>query len=307
MKVAVIGAGNQGPKIAYRCAVSGIETTLCDKFSKALEGGKKHLMEYLDQELSVDEAAVARRRLRFTLSLAEAVEDVDLVIEAVPENVGLKQQLWTEIDALASLKTLICTNSSCLPCSRLADATSRPEKAFNVNFSDPVHDDLVEVMRGVTTSDETLIAGINFVRSLKMVPVVTYKEIMGFSFNRIWRAIKREALHLVDDGFSNYEDVDRAWMLEFGTPYGPFGLIDIIGLDVVRDIEEHYYQDSRDERDLPPKLLHDMIAEGRLGVKSGRGFYEYPNPAYKDTAWLTKQGQYEEDIEAKLKALKEKS
>jgi 3-hydroxybutyryl-CoA dehydrogenase len=306
-KVAIIGAGNQGPKIAYRCAVSGIETTLCDKFSKALEGGKRRLMEYFDQELSVEKAAESRTKLRFTLSLAEAVEDVDLVIEAVPENVGLKQQVWREIDALAPIRTLICTNSSCLPCSRLADATRRPEKAFNVNFSDPVHDDLVEVMKGATTSCETLIAGTNFVRSLRMVPVVTYKEIMGFSFNRIWRAVKREALHLVDEGFSNYEDVDRAWMLEFGTPYGPFGLIDIVGLDVVRDIEEHYYQDSGDERDIPPKLLRDMIAEGRLGVKSGRGFYEYPNPAYKDPAWLKRQGPYKEDIEAKLKTLGEES
>jgi 3-hydroxybutyryl-CoA dehydrogenase len=303
-KVAVIGAGNQGPKIAYRCTISGIETVLYDKFSKALDGGKRRLMEYLDQELSVEEAAEARTRLGFTLNLAEAVEDVDLVIEAVPENVSLKRQVWSEIDALAPLKALICTNSSCLPCSRLADATSRPEKAFNVNFSDPVHDDLVEVMKGVTTSDETFIAAIGFIRSLKMVAIVTYKEIMGFSFNRIWRAVKREALHLVDEGFSNYEDVDRAWMLEFGTPYGPFGLMDIIGLDVVRDIEEYYYQDSRDERDTLPKLLHDMIAEGRLGVKSGRGFYEYPNPAYKDAAWLRKQGRYKEDVEAKLKALR---
>ena len=305
-KVAIIGAGNQGPKIAYRCAVSGIDTRLYDKFDKALEGGKRRLMEYLDQELSVEEAAEAKSKLKFTLSLVEAVQDVDLVIEAVPENLGLKQQVWTEIDALVPLKTLICTNSSCLPCSRMAHATCRPDKVFNINFSDPVHDDLVEVMKGITTSNETLIAGTTFVRSLKMVPVVTYKEIMGFSFNRIWRAIKREALHLVDEGFSNYEDVDRAWMLEFGTSFGPFGLIDIVGLDVVRDIEEHYYLDSGDEKDIPPKLLHDMIAKGWLGAKSGRGFYEYPNPVYKDPAWLKKQGPYEENIEEKLKAIGEK-
>jgi 3-hydroxybutyryl-CoA dehydrogenase len=133
-----------------------------------------------------------------------------------------------------------------------------------------------------------------------MVPIVTYKEIMGFSFNRVWRAIKREALHLVDAGFSDFEDLDRAWMLEFGTPYGPFGLMDMIGLDVVRDIEMQYYFESREERDRPPKLLDDLIANGRLGVKTGRGFYSYPNPNYKDPNWLHKLGPWGEDLTSKL-------
>jgi len=303
-RVAVIGAGNQGPKIAYRCIVSGLEIILYDKFPKALEVGKERLLSYLDKELSVEKAAAARMKLIFTTSLAECVSNAELIIEAVPENVELKRQVWAEIDGMAPAGALICTNSSSLPCSRLADATSRPEKVFNINFSNPVHDNLVEVMRGATTADETLIAGVNFVRSLNMVPIVTYKEIMGFSFNRVWRAIKLEVLHLVDQGYSDFQDIDRAWMLEFGTPFGPFGLMDTIGLDVVRDIEQKYYEDSQDEKDKPPKMLEDMIIRGHLGVKRGRGFYKYPNPAYKEPYWLTKQELYQEDIEAKMEANK---
>jgi 3-hydroxybutyryl-CoA dehydrogenase len=122
-----------------------------------------------------------------------------------------------------------------------------------------------------------------------MVPIVTEKEIMGFSFNRTWRAIKREVLHLVGGGYSNFEDIDRAWIMLFGTKWGPFGLMDDIGLDVIRDIENQYYEDSGEERDKPPQFLEDMIGRGRLGSKSGRGFYRHPNPEYLDEGWLTKE------------------
>jgi 3-hydroxybutyryl-CoA dehydrogenase len=185
----------------------------------------------------------------------------------------------------------------------MADSLSRPERFFNINFSMPHEptDKLVELMRGLQTAEEALVAGEKFVRLLDMVPIVTYREIMGFSFNRVWRAIKREVLHLVDQGYSDYQDIDRAWIMEFGTPFGPFGLMDIIGLDVVRDIEKQYYLDSGEARDKPPGLLDDMISQGKLGVKSGQGFYQYPNPAYKEKAWLHKQGDYYEGIKEKLK------
>ena len=225
---------------------------------------------------------------------------MDLVIETVPENLEIKRQVFGEIDRFASPQALIATNSSSLPCSRIADATRRPEKVFNINFADPTQDFEVEVMKGDQSATETLIAAERFCRSLKMVPIVTLKEIMGFSFNRIWRAIKREALHLVDGGYSSYEDIDRAWMLVFGTPYGPFGLMDMIGLDVVRDIEMQYYLDSGDESDKPPKLLDDLISQGSLGVKSGQGFYSYPDPDYKNKAWLHKEGPWAKDLYSKL-------
>lgn len=283
-----------GRRIAYRSAVSGLETYLYDAFPDALSKALDVLQEWLweraqREELTEEQGLAAWSRIRGCESLEECVADVDLVIETVPENVELKREVFAQIDELAPPEVLIATNSSSLPCSRLADATKRPEKVFNVNFSDPREDDLVEVMKGLQTSEETLAAGVEFVRSLGMVPIVTYNEIMGFSFNRVWRAIKRETLHLVADGYSDFQDLDRAWMLEFQMSYGPFGLMDKIGLDVIRDIEMQYYLDSGEERDRPPQMLEEMVAQGHLGVKSGRGFYTYPHPDYEQPGWLRKE------------------
>ena len=119
-----------------------------------------------------------------------------------------------------------------------------------------------------------------------LTPLLVHKESTGFLFNRVWRAIKKECLHLVDDGVASYEDVDRAWIIAFGTPTGPFGLMDMIGLDVVRDIEMVYYRESGDVSDAPPQLLLDKIARGELGLKTGTGFYSYPHPAFQTPGWL---------------------
>jgi len=306
-RVAIVGAGHQGTRIAYRCAISNYEVVLYSNSERDLERGKGELMRLFDDNFIDKEAAATHKKIvSYTTNLEECVAGADLVIEAIPENLLLKRDIWAKIDLIAQDGTLICTNSSSLPCSRLTDVIKRPDKAFNINFSDPVHDDLVEVMKGAATSDRTFIAGVKFAFSLKMIPIVTYKEIMGFSYNRVWRAVKREVLHLVDEGYADYQDLDRAWIMDYGTSLGPFAIMDKVGLDVVRDIEKIYYEDSRDERDKPPKLLDEMITEGRLGVKSGRGFYEYPNPAYEDPAWLKKRGRYAEDIETKLAAMRTK-
>jgi 3-hydroxybutyryl-CoA dehydrogenase len=298
-RVGIVGAGTMGCRIACRSAVSGLETYVYDAYPEALDRSMGALQEWLREqvsrgELTEEEAECARSRVHPCESLEGCAADVELVVETVPENIELKREVFAEIDALAPSEVLIATNSSSLPCSWLANATQRPDQVFNVNFSDPRIDDLVEVMKGVQTSEETLAAGVAFVRALGMVPIVTYKEIMGFSFNRVWRAIKRETLHLVADGYSTFEDLDRAWMLEFHMPYGPFGLMDRIGLDVVRDIEKQYYLESGEERDKPPQMLEEMVAQGYLGVKSGRGFYTYPNPAYEQPGWLRKEPPWDE-------------
>jgi 3-hydroxybutyryl-CoA dehydrogenase len=141
-------------------------------------------------------------------------------------------------------------------------------------------------MKGSMTSDETMTYVGDFMRSIEMLPLVVLKESTGFILNRVWRAVKRECLHLVDDGVASFEDVDKAWMSFYSTKIGPFGLMDRVGLDVVRDIENIYYGESHDIRDSPPKLLLEKIERGELGVKTNRGFYSYPNPAYLDPTWL---------------------
>lgn len=310
-RIAIIGAGTMGTKISHRCIVSGLETMLYDKYPAALESAVKQIEEWLNEriqqgQMNNEQIRAARAKMNPCATLSECLSEGDLIIETVPENLALKRQILAEIDKYLPLKAFVCTNSSSLPCSKMADSLSQPERLFNINFSMPQEptDKLVELMRGEKTAEEAMVVGEKFVRMLDMVPVVTYREIMGFSFNRIWRAIKREALHLVDQGYSDYQDIDRAWMMEFGTPLGPFGLIDIVGLDVVQDIEKQYYLDSLEERDKPPKLLNDMIMQGKLGAKSGQGFYTYPNPVYKEKDWLYKQGRYYEDIKIKMSQLK---
>jgi 3-hydroxybutyryl-CoA dehydrogenase len=145
---------------------------------------------------------------------------------------------------------------------------------------------MVELMGGTVTSADTLTRARHFARTIGLTPLLVRKESTGFLFNRVWRAIKKECLHLVDDGVASHEDVDRAWMILTGMPTGPFGLIDMIGLDVVRDIELVYYHESGDATDAPPPLLLDKIAEGALGMKTGKGFYTYPNPAFQAPGWL---------------------
>lgn len=306
-RIGIIGAGTMGTKIAHRCIVSGLETRLYDKYPDALDRAVVQIQEWLSDRIeqghmTAEQTNAARAKLHACATLSESLGTADLVIETVPENLELKRQVLAEIDDLLPPQAYVCSNSSSLPGSKMADCLSRPERFFNINFSMPQEptDQLVELMRGEKTADDALVAGEKFVRMLGMVPIVTYREIMGFSFNRVWRAIKREVLHLVDQGFSDYQDIDRAWMMEFGTPFGPFGLMDIVGLDVIRDIEKQYYLDSQDQRDKPPMILDDMISRGKLGVKSGQGFYAYPNPAYKEPAWLLKEKSYHEDIKAKL-------
>jgi 3-hydroxybutyryl-CoA dehydrogenase len=311
-RVAIVGAGTMGKKIAYRCAVSGLEVRVYDKYPEALQSFVNQVDEWFAERvehgvLTADQVQAAKDQIKIFSSMAACLEDTDLVIETVPEILDLKREVLAEMDGLLPEKAFVCTNSSSMPCSWMADALSRPERFFNINFSMPEkpEDKLVEVMRGARTAPEALIAADSFIRSMDMVPIVTYREIMGFSFNRVWRAIKREVLHLVDQGYSDYQDIDRAWIMEFGTSFGPFGLLDIVGLDVVRDIEAQYYADSGEARDKPPKMLEDMIAQGKLGLKSGQGFYQYPDPAYKETAWLHKSGPYHEDISKKLSDAKE--
>jgi len=299
-RVGIVGSGTMGSRIAFQCGRCGLGVNLYDIDPKALDTATAHLKAWYQEHLEPVEAEKAFSFIRRCEDLADCLADIDLVIENVPENLEIKRQVFAEMDRLAPPHVLLATNSSSLPSSRVADATKRADKVFNVNFGDPREDQLVEVMFHQDVSDETKAAGEAFLKSIKMVPIITEKEIMGFSFNRTWRAIKREVLHLVGDGYSNFEDIDRAWIMLFGTKWGPFGLMDDIGLDVIRDIENQYYKDSQEERDKPPPFLEDMIGRGRLGAKSGRGFYRHPHPEYLQEGWLTKEPPWKPEKKIKL-------
>jgi 3-hydroxybutyryl-CoA dehydrogenase len=290
--VAVVGSGFLGAKISLRNALKGYPVSMFDLNQDAIRKAKETLENELSSRiknntLTEQEKTIIQSRIKSTILLSEAVADADLVIEAIPERVELKRNIFKKIDEASPAHTIIATNSSSIRVSLIEDACKRPEKVLNLHFYDPTQQStMVDIMRGTKTSDDTIEKVTEYVKGLEITPLLVQKESTGFLFNRVWRAIKKETLHLVDDGVGSFEDVDRAWMIMFDRPGGPFGSMDRIGLDVVRDIEMVYYNESGDESDFPPRLLLDRVERGDLGVKTGKGFYTYPNPAYEDPDWL---------------------
>ncbi len=291
-KVSVIGLGTLGTQIAIQAAYYGYEVRGYDQdpavFQKMIQK-VKGMMKILGKfpTMPVEEWERATSKVQVMKDLAEALKDADLVIEAVPENLELKRKVWTQLDSLAPKGALIATNSSSIPVSRIESATRRREKCLNVHFYQPaVGMNIVDVMGGTKTMPEAIEEAKQFVHSISCVPLGVKKEILGFCFNSVWRAIKKQTLYMWGNGFVDFRDIDRAWMVFAGMKQGPFGLMDLVGLDVVYDIEMSYYNESKDPRDIPPKAFKDMIDRKELGVKSGKGFYTYPNPEYANPDFL---------------------
>ena len=289
-QVGIVGAGTMGRRISFGCIIEGVPARLYDVDASVLEEAQTAVGVLLDEWVEADRLTPGRRSEAAALltthsSLSECLIDVGLVIEAVPEDVDLKRDVFAQIDAAADADALIVTNSSSIPGSRLAVATDRPAQVANVNFGPP-GDRKVEVMAHPSADPATMGTVTRFVRRLNLVPIRVQREIMGYAINRIWRAVKKETLFLLDGGYAAPEDIDRGWMLEWDAPMGPCGLMDKVGLDVVRDIEQTYFEESGDPSDRPSQLLHDMIESGRLGEKVGEGFYSYPDPAYQQSGWL---------------------
>ena len=289
-RVGIVGAGTMGRRIAFGCVVRGVSACLFDVSKDARNAAITQVQALIVKRekkrlLTAGASKSATRRLSIAASLEQCVSDVDLVIETVPENLELKKKVLEEVGRYTSPSALIATNTSSIPGSRLAPSTGRPEKFFNANFGGP-DDRKVEVMGHPGTAPETLAVALGWLRSLGLIPIVVQRENLGYATNRVWRAVKKEVLHLLDGGYITAENMDRGWMLDWDTPIGPCGLMDKIGLDVVRDIELTYFRETGDPSDEPPPLLQRMIREGKLGVKSGEGFYKYPRPAYQQPAWL---------------------
>jgi 3-hydroxybutyryl-CoA dehydrogenase len=288
--VGIVGSGTMGRRIAFSCIINGKETRLYHKSSEKVQAALKAVRELIEERIDCGRLRgeilePAMKLLKGVTSLEACVSEVDLVIESVPERLDLKRIVFGEIGRLVDPDTLLCTGTSSIPGSKLADTVKRPDTFFCINFSGP--DDLkVEVMGHPLAAQATIDAAMAFVRDIGLVPILVKKEIMGYAYNRVWRAIKKEVLFLLHGGFTTAEDIDRAFMLDWNVPIGPCGLMDEIGLDVIRDIEMNYYNASSDPSDQPPQLLLDMITDGKLGVKSGQGFYTYPDPAYRQPGFL---------------------
>ena len=290
--VTVVGTGTLGTQIALLAGNAGYEVTTYDTRKGILEETLARLRASIDAKgikpfIPWEQLEKVRSRIHETTNLSDAVEHADLIVESVPEELNIKRAVFKELGETAPPETILATNSSSMPVSLMEESSGRPDKCLNTHFYVILEGmNMADVMGGTQTTPEVLQKGVDWVRSMGCIALTVKKELLGFCFNRVWRAIKREGLWMWGNGYVDFRDVDRAWMTFTKMKVGPFGIMDSVGLDVVRDIETVYYNESKDPRDKPPQALLDKIERGELGVKSGRGFYGYPNPEFAQPDFL---------------------
>ena len=295
-KVAVVGTGILGAQIAMLAVHAGYRVKIFDPREEAfIETYNKIQNDLKAKDMTPfipwEDWEACKQAIQRTTDLGEAVKDAELVIEAVPENLDLKKQVFKELGQKAPPGAILATNSSSMPVSKFEENSGRPEQCLNIHFYFPLQGiNMVDIMGGTKTLPEVIQKGTEWIRSIGCIPLTVKKEILGFCFNRVWRAIKKEALYIWGNGFVDFRDVDRAWMIFTGMKEGPFALMDKVGLDVIHDIEMVYYRDSNDPKDKPPDALLEMIKRGDLGVKSGKGFYTYPDPEFMHADFINPKG-----------------
>ena len=281
MKLAVIGAGSMGAQIAQQAALHDVEVVLQDKdeaqLGKARESNRGHLARRVEKgKLSQANAEVALERVGTTMDLGQAVFEADFVIEAVFEDIEAKRAIFEAVDGLAPPDAILASNSSTIGISKLADVTRRPERCLNVHFFYPVLVmDLVEIVRGPKTSDDAVERAVALARQIGRTPVVLNEEIDGFIVNRILHAATQEAYRLLDADVASFEDIDIAVEKGLNWPMGPFRLGDFSGLDVTYNARLHMYRSTGDDRYKPSPQLEAKVTAGKLGRKTGEGWYTY--------------------------------
>lgn len=277
----MIGAGSMGAQIAQQAALNGVFVMLHDKDSaqlrRAVESNRGHLARRVEKgRMTAADAAAALGRVLTITSLEGAVEQADFVIEAVFEDLDVKRATIAAIDRAAPEEAVIASNSSTMGISKLADATQRPDRCVNMHFFFPVLVmDLVEVVRGPQTSQETVDRALALAREMGRTPVLINREIDGFIVNRILHAATQEAYRLLDAGVASFEDIDVAVEKGLNWPLGPFRLGDFSGLDVTYNARLHMYTTTGDERYRPSPQLEAKVKAGKLGRKTGEGWYRY--------------------------------
>ncbi|GAX89786.1 3-hydroxyacyl-CoA dehydrogenase [Effusibacillus lacus] len=228
------------------------------------------------KRITETEYKMAFARMHLTTDLAEAVGTSDFIVEAIVEKLEEKRQLFAKLDELAPKHAILATNSSTIVNSKIATATSRPDKVCNMHFfNPPLKMDLVEVVTGPETSEETARTAVKLVKKLGKTPILLRKEISGFIANRLLGAMNREALSLLEQGIATHEEIDLAAREALGHPMGPFALMDMTGLDVNYYVQLQQYEESGDPLLKPSRILQEKFEKGELGRKSGKGFYTY--------------------------------
>ena len=278
-KVLVVGSGLMGSGISQVCAQSGIEVVLNDVSADALARAKKGIEwsvgKFIEKGKLEEDLPTIMGRITYTTGFNQ-VDTVDLAIEAVFENMDLKQTIFKTLDETCPPNTLMASNTSAIPITELAAVTKRPEKVLGIHFFSPVPMmAAVEVIKGIATADETAEIGMQFVRKIGKSPIMVNRDVAGFVINRINFPSTIEAMNLVESGVATVEDIDMGLRLASGRKMGIFETGDMVGLDVTYGAMMSMYQETGDSRFYPPLLLRRKVKAGHLGKKTGKGWYEY--------------------------------
>jgi len=280
-KVFVVGAGTMGNGIAQVCAQTGISVVMSDMSQDLLDKALKNITwsvsKFSEKGKISEDVDTVMGRIQ-TSSDYQAAADADLIIEAVFEKLAIKYEVFKKIDSVAGDKTIMASNTSAIPITEIASAVSRPENFVGLHFFNPVPMmAAVEVIRGISTSDETFQYGADFVRFIGKEPIMVNTDIAGFILNRINMVSNMEAMRLVEQGVATPEDIDKGMRLAFGRKMGPFETGDLVGLEVSLMAYTNVYEEEKDLRFYPPSIMRRKVLAGHLGRKTGKGWYDY-NP-----------------------------
>jgi 3-hydroxybutyryl-CoA dehydrogenase len=280
-RVAVIGAGTMGHGIAHIAAAAGYRVILRDLDREALARGIQNIEQNLAKgiqlgKLTEDDRDQTLQHIRGTTHLEDAAE-ADLIIEAAPEQLELKQQILQELESLSEQPFLFASNTSSLSITKLALASARPENVVGMHFFNPVHImRLLEIVVGKATSEDTVAVVLEVGRRMRKEPIIV-RDVPGFASSRLGVALGLEAMRMLEQGVASARDIDTAMELGYNHPVGPLKLTDLVGLDVRLSIAEYLHRELGSETFRPPEVLRRKVKEGKLGKKSGEGFYDWRN------------------------------
>jgi 3-hydroxybutyryl-CoA dehydrogenase len=292
-RVAIIGAGTMGQQIGFQCAGHGYDVMVYDIATSALEAARKRIEAYAEgleaggaitSELRVS----AQARIALTTDLPTAAQDADLVSEAVPEDPDLKGRVLAEFNAVCPPRTIFMTNTSTLLPSQFAEASGRGDRLLALHFHLPVWvNNLADVMPHAGTAPEVTQLVLAFARRIGQVPIELRREHNGYVFNSMYGALNSAAIALAQQGVASIEDIDRSWMHVTKAPVGPLGALDAVGLDTAWTITDYWARRLGDgQLRANAAFLKEYIDRGDLGVKTGRGFYTYPDPTYAQPGFI---------------------
>jgi 3-hydroxybutyryl-CoA dehydrogenase len=287
-RVVVVGAGTMGQQIGFQCAGHGLDVMLYDIAPEALESARQRIESYAaklvqDGAISAETRDSAQSRISSTTDAAEAAAAADLLVEAVPEDPALKRRVLAQFDALCPAHTIFTTNTSMLLPSQLAKSIKRPERLIALHFHLPVWvSNVADVMPHKGTAPEVSGAVVEFARQIGQIPIALRREHHGYVFNAMYSAMNREAITMAEQGVASIEDIDRAWMGVAKSPTGPFGALDMVGIDTAFKITDYWARKLFFVRQLRrnANFLKAYVDRGELGMKTGKGFYTYPDPAF---------------------------